>query len=100
MLKGGVRGEDVVCRFGGEEFILVLPEASLENALKRAEQLRERISELEIEHEGKALGKITASFGVATFPDHGQAIEEVIKAADTAMYRAKSRGRNRVEAMG
>jgi diguanylate cyclase (GGDEF)-like protein len=74
-----------------------LPEASTENALKRAEHLRERIAQLEIEHEGKALRKITASFGVATFPNHGHAIEEVFKAADTAMYCAKARGRNRVE---
>ncbi len=96
-LKSGVRGEDVVCRYGGEEFILVLPEASAKSAQERAEQLRKRIAKLEIEHEGKALRKITASFGVATFPDHGHAIEEVIKAADSAMYRAKAGGRNRVE---
>ena len=96
-LKTGVRGEDVVCRYGGEEFILVLPEASTENARERAEHLRERIAQLEIEHDEKVLQKITASFGVATFPDHGHTIEEVIKAADTAMYRAKARGRNRVE---
>jgi diguanylate cyclase (GGDEF)-like protein len=96
-LKDGVRGEDVVCRYGGEEFILVLPEASASSALERAEHLRERIAQLEIEHEGTALRKITASFGVASFPDHGQAIEGVIKAADAAMYRAKTGGRNRVE---
>jgi diguanylate cyclase (GGDEF)-like protein len=96
-LKNGVRGEDVVCRYGGEEFILVLPEASASSALERAEQLRQRIAQLEIEHEGRTLQKITASFGIASFPDHGQALEEVIKAADAAMYRAKLGGRNRVE---
>jgi diguanylate cyclase (GGDEF)-like protein/PAS domain S-box-containing protein len=96
-LKDGVRGEDVVCRYGGEEFILVLPEAPTSSALERAEHLRERIAQLEIEHEGTALRKITASFGVASFPDHGQTIEGVIKAADAAMYRAKTGGRNRVE---
>jgi diguanylate cyclase (GGDEF)-like protein/PAS domain S-box-containing protein len=95
-LKNNTRREDIVCRYGGEEFLLVLPESSLETTLQRAEQLRELISTLEITHLGHPLGVITASFGVAGYPQHGKTREEIIRAADTSLYRAKQEGRNRV----
>jgi diguanylate cyclase (GGDEF)-like protein len=98
LFKRSVRREDVPCRYGGEEFLLIMPEASLEIACGRAEKLREQIGQLEVKHLGLALGTITASFGVACYPDHGEQVEEIIRMADAALYSAKQEGRNRVVA--
>jgi diguanylate cyclase (GGDEF)-like protein/PAS domain S-box-containing protein len=94
--KKNIRQEDVPCRYGGEEILLILPDADLENTYKRAEELRHLLSELDIQHQGHSLGKITASFGVANYPEHGETIEIIIYAADAALYLAKEGGRNRV----
>jgi diguanylate cyclase (GGDEF)-like protein/PAS domain S-box-containing protein len=92
------RGEDIACRYGGEEFTLILPEASLENTRQRAEELRKRVNEqLRIKLRRKWC-KITISAGVAVFPEHGSSAGEVLKAADVALYRAKAEGRDRVAA--
>ncbi len=91
-----VRGYDIACRFGGEEFVLILPEATLENSKKRAEALRDEVKKLEVRYQDKPLGTITLSFGVAVFPDHGASPEALLRAADTALYRAKAEGRDRV----
>ncbi|PPT09453.1 Circadian input kinase A [Geitlerinema sp. FC II] len=96
LLKNHVRGSDVACRYGGEEMTLVLPECSLTNTQKRAEALREAISTLNLQYQGKTLDSITASFGVACFPQHGITGQAVLQAADAALYRAKAEGRNRV----
>jgi len=93
-IKKHIRREDVPCRYGGEEFLLILPDASLENTYNRAEELRKLISKVDVKHLGLSLGKITASFGVAACPDHGENMEDVIRAADAALYLAKSGGRN------
>jgi diguanylate cyclase (GGDEF)-like protein len=93
-IKKHIRREDVPCRYGGEEFLLILPDASLENTYNRAEELRHLISKFDVKHLGLSLGKITASFGVAACPDHGENMEDVIRAADAALYLAKSGGRN------
>lgn len=95
-LQAQVRGADIACRYGGEEFILVLPGASLEDTRRRAEQVRRRVERLQAQHKGCHLGSITVSLGVAAFPEHGMTAEAVIKAADTALYQAKAAGRNRV----
>jgi diguanylate cyclase (GGDEF)-like protein/PAS domain S-box-containing protein len=95
-LKAHIRGEDVACRYGGEEFTLILPEASLEVTRDRAEHLRVDIQHLHVEHEGQPLGNVTLSFGVALFPAHGPTREAVLQAADAALYRAKREGRDRV----
>ncbi len=95
LLKAYVRGYDVVCRYGGEEFLLVLPGADAASACKRAEIIREKCAELFIQHNGSNL-HVTLSFGVATYPTHGGAAEEVILKADQALYRSKAAGRNRV----
>jgi diguanylate cyclase (GGDEF)-like protein/PAS domain S-box-containing protein len=95
-LMSGVRREDVACRFGGEEFALVLPELTLDGAAERAESLRREIEAAVEEVAGKAIGSITASFGVACFPAHGSSGDELVRAADAALYQAKTRGRNRV----
>ncbi len=92
-----VRGEDIICRYGGEEFVLILPEASVEATRQRAEQLRKATSELRLESQGESLGGVTISVGVAGFPDHGETAEVLMRAVDQALYRAKAEGRDRVE---
>jgi diguanylate cyclase (GGDEF)-like protein len=96
LLKEKVRGSDIACRFGGEEFALVLPETGEEPATRRAEDIRLAISALELSHAGKRLGKIAASFGIALFPDHAQDTDDLLRVADVALYAAKGAGRNRV----
>ncbi len=96
LLQAKVRAVDVACRYGGEEFVLILPEASLENTRRRAEQLREEAKRHHISHEGKPIGTVTLSLGAAVFPDHGTTAETVLRAADAALYRAKVAGRDRV----
>lgn len=95
-LRSHFRREDIACRYGGEEFIVILPETSLETSVARAEQMRQGVQELQVEYRGRSLGPVTASLGVAAFPDHGAAGEALIRAADAALYRAKEEGRNRV----
>jgi diguanylate cyclase (GGDEF)-like protein len=94
-LQDNIRGSDVACRYGGEEFLLVLPDANLEVTTHRAEQLRAGIKQLRIEYEGQVLDNVTVSVGVACFPNHGETPDEVIQAADAALYRAKQQGRDR-----
>jgi diguanylate cyclase (GGDEF)-like protein len=95
-LGSSVRGDDVACRFGGEEFVVILPHASLENTRRRAEALREGMKGLRLES-SESLPNITMSIGVACSPEHGETREELIHAADMALYRAKAGGRDRVE---
>ena len=84
------RPSDMACRYGGEEIAIVLPEASLECACARAEQMRLAIRDTNLTHLGQTLPAPTASFGVAVYPANGT------KAADDALYRAKNEGRDRV----
>lgn len=95
-LKGMVRSSDIACRYGGEEFMLLLPEASIEIAQQRAEQIRAGIKHMILEYRRQSLGGITLSLGVAEFPHHGNTVEAVIRAADAALYQAKNRGRDQV----
>jgi len=90
------RGEDIVCRYGGEEFVLVMSHTPHNTVLNRAQALREGVAQLGIEYEGRLVGPITVSVGVGIFPDHGESWEAVLRAADTALYQAKQLGRNRV----
>ena len=95
-LQKYVRGSDIACRYGGEEFILILPEGSLDTTSKRAEQLREGIKHLHLKYRHEPLGQITLSLGVASFPEHGITGQDVIREADAALYRAKREGRDAV----
>ena len=95
-LSQGTRGQDVACRYGGEEFLIVLSGASVDAACKRAELLREDLKQLTVRHAGQVLGKVTVSIGVSSYPDHGATVEELVHAADQALYRAKREGRDRV----
>lgn len=95
-LNQNIRGKDLACRYGGEEFIIIIPEATIDYTIQRASDLRSGIKSLGIEHDGQLLGRITSSFGVACFPEHGQTLNAVIAAADGALYHAKASGRDRV----
>ncbi len=91
------RTEDLSCRFGGDEFVVVLPGADTVAAVGRAENLRSRIEALTVRYLDQDLPRITISVGVAAFPGAGDTPEATLKAADDALYRAKAHGRNRVE---
>ena len=95
LLTTNARASDIVCRYGGEEFLLVLPGMTTEGAVERAEQLRQAMAATAVSH-GQSRITVTASFGVATFPTHGGTTDELIAAADRALYSAKAEGRNRV----
>lgn len=95
-LQTHVRGEDVICRYGGEEFLILLVGATHEQGLERAEILRRMTTTLEVNVSGTSLPTITASWGVATFPTHGESWEGIISTADAALYLSKRNGRNRV----
>jgi diguanylate cyclase (GGDEF)-like protein len=96
LLKKSVRGSDMVCRFGGEEFLLVLTDATPETALRRCEEIRAAIKRLEPDYQGRLLRSPTASFGVALFPHHADGHDALIRASDEALYEAKRSGRDRI----
>ena len=89
------RTEDVACRYGGEELVLILPEAQKINALVIAERIRQKLEEAELEFEGKSFG-VTLSGGVASYPLDAQDTKSLIHAADIALYQAKENGKNRI----
>ncbi len=90
------RAEDIVCRYGGEEFAVILPGASLAIAAERMEALRLRVRRLRAELRGQPLGPVSISAGVAVFPAHGPTGMAVLHVADAALYQAKAEGRDRV----
>jgi diguanylate cyclase (GGDEF)-like protein len=95
-LSKSIRADDIACRYGGEEFVLILPNASLKDTELRAEKLRASVKALNIMHQGKPLGVVTISAGVAAIPQHGSAPTQLMARADGALYRAKKAGRDRV----
>jgi diguanylate cyclase (GGDEF)-like protein/PAS domain S-box-containing protein len=95
-LTKSVRAEDFVCRYGGEEFVVVLPMADLKASRARAEHIRTKLRELTVLHQGQSVGILTVSVGVAELPVHGTSPKELLEAADAALYRAKREGRDRV----
>ncbi len=94
-LAGMARSGDIACRFGGEEFILVLPGMPLETASSRAEELRASFASTTVTHGAVSL-RATLSIGIAIYPEHGASADELIRNADIALYQAKNAGRNRV----
>jgi diguanylate cyclase (GGDEF)-like protein/PAS domain S-box-containing protein len=94
MLKQHIRGMDTACRFGGEEFLLMLPGADTADAFHRAEEIRLKCADINIHHEGHDLS-VTISLGIAAYPTHGSAADKLLIKADKAMYRSKRNGRNR-----
>lgn len=98
ILKTSCRRTDIPGRYGGEEFLLILPDTAKGNALKVAERVRDLMERAEIVvNMGKILAKVTVSAGVAAYPEDGDTPEDLIDAADRALYRAKLKGKNRVE---
>jgi diguanylate cyclase (GGDEF)-like protein len=96
LFKSKIRGSDIACRYGGEEFILFLPESSAEETYKRAEYLREEVKNLKVYFHEQLLPSITLSLGITTYPDHGIELNDLIREADIALYKAKEQGRDRV----
>lgn len=90
------RQYDIACRYGGEELVIVMPDASLENTILRAEEIRQGIEQLQLRHQGILLEAVTISVGVSCFPDDGIEPENLIRVADKNLYLAKEQGRNRV----
>jgi len=93
LLAAQVRYADIACRYGGDEFVLILPESPLKPTRERAEAILTQLKQLAIEYKNKPLGTLTISVGVAIFPHHGATGEAVLKSADAALYRAKMQGR-------
>ena len=91
-LRSELRAVDTAARFGGDEFVIILPQANTEGAMLVAERLRKRMSEIEVPN----FGQVTASLGVATFPFHASSRDTLVVAADRALYNSKHCGRNRV----
>jgi len=90
------RGDDVICRYGGEEFAVILPESSAEDAMKRTAALREGLKKISIRNRGQLLDRVTISVGIAAFPEHGQTVDELLHIADQCLYQSKAQGRDRV----
>lgn len=100
LLRTQVRGGDIACRYGGEEFLLIMAETGLQIAYERAESIRRLVTDLRVSYHGETLRKITVSIGVAQFPAQGESGVAIVGAADEALYRAKREGRDRVVVAG
>ena len=96
-LNAGMRRGDITCRYGGEEFTIFAPGAALADGERRADASAAGDSPLSLVHNGRPLGTITASFGVAAFPLHGATTCRGAAGGDEALFRARKAGRNRVE---
>lgn len=100
LLSASCTGNAIACRMGGEEFLLVLPGVSQDEAAAWGESVRAEVTQLAIRHAGKILPQVTVSVGVAWYSGAGEALLEVLRQADEALYAAKSRGRNHVIVAG
>lgn len=98
-IRENIREIDIPGRYGGEEFCVILPETNLDGAFYAAERIRKAVEEGVINAYDEKL-KVTLSLGIATYPEHGQTIPEIMDKADWALYRSKKRGRNKVSAFG
>jgi diguanylate cyclase (GGDEF)-like protein/PAS domain S-box-containing protein len=96
LIRTSIRADDIACRYGGEELVVILPDTSQREAIERAEILRAAVAAQQLRFNGIGLGAITASFGVATSPAQGTSSELLLRAADEGLYEAKRRGRNQV----
>lgn len=96
ILRNTLRAGDVSCRYGGEEFAVLLPGASTETAVMRINEILGKLRQMDIEYKGQKLGAVSVSAGVASFRIHGNNTDELLQAADQALYVSKKNGRDRV----
>jgi diguanylate cyclase (GGDEF)-like protein len=96
VIRRSLRPDDVACRYGGEEIVIILPETDLDGASACAERIRVAIADQQLSYQGASLGAVTASFGVAASSAPTTTNETLLRAADDALYEAKHAGRNRV----
>jgi len=94
MFRNFFRASDICCRYGGEEFAIVLPESSPEDAAIRADGLRAAVKNLRLQYKKQTLGALSLSIGIAVFPEHGSTSAELLKIADQCLYESKARGRD------
>ena len=97
VIRQNVRVSYIACRYGGEEFVVILSETTRTVAVQRAETIRHDIEQMQLTLEDRPLDRVTASFGVALYPTHADNEEALVRAADNALYQAKDGGRNRVQ---
>jgi diguanylate cyclase (GGDEF)-like protein/PAS domain S-box-containing protein len=95
-LKAGIRAEDMACRYGGDEFVILLTETGQQGALVRADKLRETVKQVKVVHEASLIEGLSLSIGIAAYPENGHTLKELLESADKALYRAKQRGRDQV----
>ncbi len=96
LIQSVVRKEDVACRFSGEKFVVLLPQGSVDVAQQRAQSFREMLKVLEIKHRNQPVGPLTASLGIAVFPDNGRTVDLLLRATEGALHRAREDGGDRV----
>jgi diguanylate cyclase (GGDEF)-like protein len=94
LFRNFFRATDICCRYGGEEFAIILPESSSHDAAIRADALRSEVKRLRLQYKKQTVGQVTLSVGVAAFPEHGSTSVELLKIADQCLYESKSRGRD------
>jgi diguanylate cyclase (GGDEF)-like protein/PAS domain S-box-containing protein len=94
LFRAFFRATDICCRYGGEEFAIILPESSAQDAAARADVLRSEVKRLRLQYKKQTLGPLSLSVGVAAFPEHGSTSGELLKIADQCLYESKARGRD------
>jgi len=94
--RKSLREEDIICRYGGEEFVVIMPDASEEVAARRAEAICKAVSQIRTHFRGELLGSVTISVGIAMYPESDRDGRNLVQLADGALYRAKHAGRNQV----
>ena len=97
MLKDAVRSTDIVCRYGGEEFLIVFLDSAAATAQLRLAQICQQIRQRTYLYQGNTMPSVTLSVGVAEFPQHGRSVDALIRAADRALYAVKKAGRDCIE---
>ena len=96
LLQGNVRKGDIACRFAGQTFTLILPNADYEVSKKRAEILLDQVRNLEVKNQSEIVGRVSASVGLAVFPENGQTVESLMRSAEAALTRARGSGGNQI----
>jgi len=92
--------DEMACRIGGEEFLVILPDTDRKDGISRAEIIRKRVEDITVRYGDKTLPHVTISLGLAIYPEHGTLAQDLIRTSDDALYRAKAKGRNRLEIAG